>query len=161
MVKRRYVDLKYQSAAWIFQQAYSFFTRTASEIVPRPGGAESGIWLFKDRQWACCSEDGYMIRAEIPADQAVCFDMRVWNRILNLEYIESDPEDAERFRRELDKLGLQHTIPLFETPYYPLQRQRVQKSWERLYQTADCPETYMQAAVWELRPEWVCSISHC
>lgn len=155
LVKRSYVEEKYQETAWIFQEAYSFFRENAPALLPRPAGAESPVWLYQDPQWAGMSTDTLLLRMEIPVEQALFFDLRLWNRILNLEYLGESPQEEAAFAGELERLGLRNTIPLFQTPFYLVQKRRVRQSWRRLF-SADLPqETYRQAAVWTLRREWL------
>ncbi len=155
MVKHTYIDEKYQETAWIFQEAYSFFRETASAILPPPEGAQSGIWLYQDPQWAGVSADTLLLKLEVPADQAIFFDLRLWNRILNLQFLGKDSQEEQAFARELGRLGLKSTLPLFQTPYYPLQRRAVRQSWRRLFESPLPPETYRQAATWVLEKGWL------
>ena len=155
MVKRAYIDEKYQETVWIFREAYSFFRETASVILPPPEGAQSGIWLYQDPRWAGASADSLLLKLEVPVGQAIFFDLRLWNQILNLRFLGRDPQEEQAFARELERLGLKSTLPLFQTPYYPLQRRQVRQSWKRLFEAPLPPETYRQAAVWVLKKEWL------
>lgn len=154
-VKGFYVEEKYQEAAWSFQEAYSFFRESAPSRLPRPEGAESGVWLYSDPKWLELSHDTHLLKFEIPSDKVLLFDMRLWNRILNLEYIGADRRDQEAFQQDLERSGLKNTIPLFRTPFYPMLRRRVRQSWQRLFDSDKCPVSYRQAGTWELRSEWL------
>lgn len=158
MVKRAYIDEKYQETAWIFREAYSFFRETASVILPPPEGAQSGIWLYQDPRWAGASADSLLLKLEVPVGQAIFFDLRLWNQILNLRFLGRNPQEEQAFARELERLGLKSTLPLFQTPYYPLQRRQVRQSWKRLFEAPLPPETYRQAAVWVLKKEWLTEV---
>ena len=131
MVKRTYIDEKYQETAWIFREAYSFFWETASSILPPPEEVQSGIWLYQDLRWAGATADSLVLRLEVPVEQAIFFDLRLWNRILNLQFLGKDLQEEQAFARELERLGLKSTMPLFQTPYYPLQRRAARQSWRR------------------------------
>lgn len=160
MVKRTYIDEKYQETAWIFREAYSFFRETASSILPPPEEAQSGIWLYQDLRWAGATADSLVLRLEVPVEQAIFFDLRLWNRILNLQFLGKDLQEEQAFARELERLGLKSTMPLFQTPYYPLQRRAVRQSWKRLFEQPLPPETYRQAAVWVLEKEWLREVKY-
>lgn len=155
LVKRAYIDEKYQETAWIFREVYSFFRETASAILPPPEGAQSGIWLYQDSRWTGASADSLLLKLEVPVEQAIFFDLRLWNQILNLRFLGRDAQEEQAFARELERLGLKSTLPLFQTPYYPLQRQAVRRSWKRLFEPPLPPETYRQAAVWVLEKAWL------
>ena len=40
-----------------------------------------------------------------------------------------------------------------------MQKRRVRDSWKKLFSSAEgCPEEYLQAAVWELKKEWLLEV---
>ena len=160
-VKLAYIDKKYGDSSWVFQEAYSFFRQHASALLPKPEGAESPVWLFCDSRWCFMGPDSLLMSFRIPRDRVLFFDQRVWNRILNLEYLGKDEKDEERFARELKGIGLSSTHKLFSTSFYPMQKRKVRDSWNMLFTSAgDCPEIYLQAAVWELRKEWLVDVKY-
>jgi hypothetical protein len=160
-VRLAYVDKKYGDTVWIFREAYSFFREQASGILPCPAEAESAVWLYRDSRWCFMTPDSVLMTFRIPQEQVLFFDHRVWNRILNLEYLGKDEKDEERFEKELKNIGLSGTHKLFSTSFYPMQRRKVRDSWKRLFTSAEgCPEEYLQAAVWELRKEWLVDVKN-
>ena len=71
----------------------------------------------------------------------------------------NDEKDEESFARELKNIGLNNTHKLFSTSFYPMQKRRVRDSWKKLFTSAEgCPEEYLQAAVWELKKEWLLEV---
>lgn len=155
-VKMAYVERKYGESAWAFAEAYRFFRREGARLVEVPEGAESAIWLYADRKNLYAAPGSYVLRLEVPRAAVILFDSRVWNAILNLSYVPADEADGRRFQEELERAGVDDARRLFETPFYPLQKQQVQKSWKRLLSSAEgCPACYLQAGVWELRRAWV------
>ena len=103
--------------------------------------------------------DSVLMTFRIPRQQVLFFDQRVWNRILNLDYLGNDEKDEERFAKELKSIGLSNTHKLFSTSFYPMQKRRVRDSWKKLFSSAEgCPEEYLQAAVWELKKEWLLEV---
>ncbi len=155
-VRRAFVGQKYGPSGWNFQMAYGFFVREAGKRLPPPPGAESPVWCFLDRKWVDVPAGASLLRIVPPRTQVLLFDLRRWNRILNLEYLPSGPEDAAAFARELERQGVSNPLDLFRTPYYPQLRRRVEESWKGLFQDPEHLEpAYTQAALWELRPEWV------
>ncbi len=153
-VKKRYVDQKYQESAWIFQTAYRWFARAASQLHAIPEGAESPIWLYKDPGWTGVQPGNHLLNVCIPADELIIFDLRDWNRILNLSPI--GPE-AESIRRRMEAQGIMHPSEVFEKPYYPVLKREIVRSWENLFASSDIPDTYIQAASWRLYREWIVS----
>jgi hypothetical protein len=158
-VKLVYIDKKYGDTAWSFREAYSFFREQASSVLPRPEESESAVWLYADSRWCFMTPDSLLMTFRIPEEQVLFFDRRVWNRILNLEYLGKDAKDEERFEQELKNLGLSGTHKLFSTAFYPVQKRKVRDSWKRLFSSAEgCPREYLQAAAWELRKEWLVEV---
>jgi hypothetical protein len=154
-VRKAYVDQKYGETAWVFQTAYAFFRREMALRIPPPPGAESPVWLYADSRWCFMGPESRLLCFRVPKEQALVFDRRLWNRILNLEYLGRDEADEARFQKELAGIGLNGTQPVFSTAFYPLQKRKIQDSWKRLFAPAEIPEVYRQAAVWELRREWL------
>lgn len=159
LVKWDYVSQKYGESAWSFRAAYAFLAQAAQARGLCPPGAESAIWLYADPRWICQDPSCPILCLDIPAERVLTFDLRLWDRVLNLEYLEADARDRARFEQELRQLGLTDTLPLFKTPFYPLQKRKVQQSWNRLLSGPAAPAAYLQAAVWELRLEWLVSPS--
>ncbi len=158
-VKREYVQSKYGTGSWVFQQAYSFFAQYAPQFVAPPEGAESGIWCYSDWRLALSGAGCYLIELSVPRDRAVLFDSRVWNRMLNLEYIGSDSADEDAFERKVSNMGLKSTADAFSTSFYPVVKREILQSWQRLFDSAEnCPREYLEAGLWELRCEWIVSV---
>lgn len=157
-VKWKYVSQKYGDTAWSFRIAYAFLAQAAQARGLCPPGSQSAIWLYGDPAWICQDETTRLLCLDIPAKRVLTFDLRLWTRILNLEYLGTDPEDEAHFQQELEHLGLYSTLPTFQTPFYPVQKRQIQASWSRLLQADGIPAAYLQAAVWELRQEWLVAI---
>lgn len=154
-VKKAYINAKYGESAWVFSQAYSFFRENGQKILPCPEGAESAVWLFHDARWCHPVEGSPLIRLSIPEELLIPFDLRLWNRVLNMEYIGKSPEEEEEFLTAIKRIGVKNTRQLFTSSFYPLQKRRVINSWLELFKQMDIPEIYLQYAVWELRREWI------
>lgn len=157
-VKREYIKAKYGESAWVFSEAYSFFRREAPKYLPCPDEAESGIWLYHDPRWTYATPDTGLIKLSIPRDKVLFFDLRLWNRILNLDYIGADERDERDFADHLKRLGLSDTRKIFTTAFYPLEKRKVTQSWNRLFDSAGFEEIYLEAASWELRKEWITEV---
>ena len=158
-VKRAFIQQKYGDETWVFQQAYSFFAQHAAQIVAPPEGAESGIWCFRDWRWAVAGAGCVLLELEVPSDQAVLFDSRIWNRMLNLQYVGASPEDEAAFENRIANMGMKSSAEAFSTSFYPMVKREILQSWQRLFGSAQaCPDTYVQAGLWELRDEWIVSV---
>lgn len=155
-VLRSFVEQKYGESGWNFQTAYQFFVQAARQVLPPPAGAESPVWCWPDPRWVGLDGDCALLRLTVPRAQVLLFDSRQWNAILNLSYLPTDAEDQAAFERELARQGVKSPLDLFRTPFYPQLRRRVENSWKQLFAPgAALDPRYTQAAVWELRREWV------
>ena len=92
----------------------------------------------------------------VPKEQGIFFDCRKWNTILNLSYLPETEEDGAAFEKELHRQGIRDSLDLFRTPFYPQLRRQVEDSWKRLFVPGvPVEDGYAQAALWELRREWI------
>lgn len=153
-VKKEYIDQKYGKTAWSFKTAYEFFRRYAKEIVPQPEKAESPVWMFRDPRWAGEYEGATCLKLEVPAEELILFDLRDWTRILSLEPLGSEQE-RKALEMEIRQQGIMTASDAFEKPFYPLMKQKIQKSWEKMFEEKEIEEQYMQGATWFLKKEWI------
>lgn len=158
-VRKAYVVAKYQEVSWSMQTAYGFLIRKMSELIPPSQGEESPVWLYGSPKATGMFSEATLLKLEVPTDECLFFDRRKWNRILNQEYIAQSDKDDEAFQKKLEAQGVTHSSLLFRTPYYPLLKTEIIKSWDRLFE-APMPEIgFLQAAVWHIKPEWVKGIN--
>lgn len=155
-VRRAFVEQKYGQSGWNFQKAYAFFVQAAAKRLPPPEGAESPVWCWPDPRWVGLEGDCALLKLTVPEEQVLLFDSRGWNAVLNLSYLPADEADEAAFDRELARQGVRQPLDLFRTPFYPQLRRKVEESWKRLLEPGTpLDPRYTQAAVWELRREWV------
>lgn len=155
-VKQAYIQDKYEESAWIFQEAYRYFVRTAQKHLPKPQEADSPYWLFADPQWARPEAGSVQLKLSVPEAEVLLFDRRTWGKILNLSLVGTE-EEEQRFQEKLKKQGIMDSSEVFRTAFYPLLKQEILKSWDSLL--TDDPGTidkiHLQGAVWQLRDEWL------
>lgn len=153
-VKKRYIEEKYGNTAWIFQEAYRFFTEKAKRVTEKPAEAESPVWVFYDKKWVMPGPDAYCIELRIPKEEVILFDLRLWSRVLNLSYM-GTREQEEAFERKLQQTGISNSMDVYVKPYYPALKAEIIRSWERLFSTECRDMQYAQGAAWMIRKEWV------
>jgi len=155
VVKRSYVDMKYADSAWIFQEAYQYLSHAVQNFLPRPDDAESPVWVYRDPKYIYASPDTHILTLSVPRSRLFLFDMQRWNRILNLRYLGSDSADEEAFEKQLERQGITDELKLFSTPYYPLEKRSVIKSWDRLFEKNQDEKFLLQGMTWEILSEWI------
>lgn len=169
-VKQEYIDKKYQDTAWIFKEAYHFFSRHASRLLEKPVQAESPVWVYHDPKWTGADQSSSQLKLEIPLDEIILFDLRKWNRILNLELLGTKKEE-EKFALELERWGVKESSDIFSSSFYPILKNKVKSSWVKLFEDSEDilkelregrfqrfgneDTDYIQGAVWNLKEEWI------
>lgn len=153
-VKKEYIDKKYGETAWIFRTAYSFFCKEAEKRIPKPEQAESPIWIFADEEAVFKSTGNTLLKLSVPKEEIIFFDLRDWNKILNLCFLGSEEEENE-FRNKLKSQGIKDNLDIINTPFYPLLKKELMDSWKRLFDKTDLCKKYTEGAVWQLKQEWV------
>ena len=105
VVKRAYVDQKYKETAWSFQEAYRYLAEAVKERLPRPADAESPVWVYRDAGYIGAGADIHYMKLEVLVEDILFFDLRKWNRILNLSYIGESEEEERQFEKWLKSSG--------------------------------------------------------
>ncbi|WP_122642987.1 DUF3841 domain-containing protein [Luxibacter massiliensis] len=154
-VKQAFIEEKYQDTAWIFKEAYQFLASCAQERISRPPDAQSPVWVYKCVQNIHGGAGLYYLQLAIPEDQILIFDIRKWNRVLNLNFIGETREEEEEFQRRLERKGIKDSVSVFTSPFYPVEKQEIKKSWNKLLEMPAEEEMYVQGMTWEIRQEWI------
>ena len=157
-VKKEYIEKKYGEVAGVFLEAYNWFIRKARDYQDLPEDSSYPIWLFTDPSYVEKHPGSKVLTLEVPREEALLFSAQKWNKILNLSYLEKDPEDLQNYEAELKRLGITREQDIFFTSFYPLQKRRVIKSWDRLFQEDIIPAASYQAALFQLKKQWIFSI---
>ena len=161
--KREYVQQKYEESAPIFLTVYDWFCSQAQKLLPRPEGAEYPYWAFRDLYSVSGSPDNQIRQLQVPAQEGIYFDVYDWNRLLTLQYLGENQEDEANFRRTLQEYGVRRPADVMLTNFYPDLKRQVLESWKRLFRHHarilagdDTGVGSVQAALWQLREEWIC-----
>lgn len=158
-VKREFIVKKYGEVANVFLEPYNWFVNRAEKMVAKPEGAQYPIWLFTDLKYVEKHEDSHVLEIEVDMDKVILFSPEKWNRILNLSYLAENEKDREKYYKTLEDQGIKNELDIFRTNFYPHLRQQVRKSWERLFEgNINMLET-KQAALWEVKKEWIISVN--
>ena len=158
--KREYIEKKYVESANVFMTIYSWFVEQAKQITPRPEGAEFPYWSQANLINLDTSGYGHVFEVDVPNDQAIFFDYRDWTKILQFKYLAKDEEDEKNFEEELKNNGVDE-FKILTTSFYPLQKQKIMNSWNRLFlnhesiKNGDSDVKNISAALWCIKKEWV------
>lgn len=158
-VKKEYIRQKYGEVAWVFETAYSFMRPKMSAVLPKPDGAESPVWMYRDKIWVPRQAGSCRLRLLVPSDELVLFSLKRWQKILALSYIGTE-EETQKFNAELERAGIKNSMQLFSTAFYPVQKKKVTDSWQNILDISDVDEKYQQGATWCIKKEWVQDIEY-
>ncbi|MFV0520407.1 MAG: DUF3841 domain-containing protein [Lachnospirales bacterium] len=157
-VKKQYILQKYGGEASIFLEAYNWFTKNAVSIIPKPFEAEYPIWLFTDINFVERYEDCVVVELEVELENVILFEDYKWNKIQNLSYIPLDDADYLEYNKILQKQGIKNEVDVYLTNFYPLLKNKVRKSWERLFEGERDLSKQKRAALWQIKGEWILSV---
>lgn len=91
-------------------------------------------------------------------DQVIYFDGAKWDLVLNNQYIPRDQEDKSDFQKLLQANGIKHTFDIFDRKYtgaFDDVKERIIKSWERIFVIDDRSIFKVQANLWKIEKSWV------
>ena len=132
--------------------------------MPRPEGAIYPIWLSTSSEMMLQpTEDTIILEIEVDRKDVIYTDVNKWGYVVNYFYLPIDPEDEEIHNKELKKFGISDESSLIMSDkgnFYPLLKNKIIKSWERLFEPFDEKSTLSQATIWEIKKEWVVDIIH-
>lgn len=157
-VKREYIFKKYDEVSKIFLTAYDWFVGNAKSIVQPPQRAEFPIWTWLDPKYVQHFEDTIILMLEVEKDKAILFDSGKWNKILNLSYVPKDKKDEESFKNELERYNITDESEAYMSNFYPQLKFKIRRSWERLFDPNIELSGVKQAALWEIRKEWIADV---
>lgn len=151
---------KYDTCSDIFLNVYSWFSKAANNVIPRPEGVEFPIWAALEKEFSFGLIEGQVrFELEVESENVLIFDSGKWDYILNYWYIPEDSKDKEEFEKKLASRGVRNKSHICMTNFYPDLKREVEKSWERLFDPDIRISGENQATLWEIRPEWVKSVA--
>ena len=123
--------------------------------MPRPEGAIYPIWLSTSSEMMLQpTEDTIILEIEVDRKDVIYTDVNKWGYVVNYFYLPIDPEDEEIHNKELKKFGISDESSLIMSDkgnFYPLLKNKIIKSWERLFEPFDEKSTLSQATIWEIK----------
>ncbi|MBU5426273.1 DUF3841 domain-containing protein [Tissierella pigra] len=163
-VKKEYILEKMDTISDYYLNLYEWYGRNAAKVVPKPEGVIYPIWLsISSDMMLQPTEDTIILEIEVDRKNVIYTDVDKWGYVVNYFYLPIDPEDEERHNEELKKFGISDESALItgdKGNFYPLLKNKIIKSWERLFEPLGEESTLVQATIWEIKKEWVVDIIH-
>lgn len=108
------------------------------------------------------SEDTVILEIEVEKHKVVITDLEKWGYVVNYWYVPLNKEDEEKHNYELIKNGIGDESALYMSHkgnFYPLLRNKIIKSWDRIFEGSSSQNSITQATIWEIKKEWIVSIT--
>ncbi|MCT4594344.1 MAG: DUF3841 domain-containing protein [Anaeromicrobium sp.] len=161
-VKEEYIKEKFDTISPFYLNAYKWYTQGASKIVPLPKGCHYPIWSSTtENMMLQPTEDTVVLHLEVPEEYVVITDQEKWGYVINYWYVPLDREDEKKHNKELKKYGVKDESALIMSSkgnFYPLLRDKIKKSWDRLFDHNIRLCDLTQATLWEIKKEWIIDI---
>jgi len=163
-VKKEYILEKMDTISDYYLKLYEWYGRNASKKVAKPEGTIYPIWFSTSSEMMLQPVDNTVVlEIEVDIKNVVYTDVNKWGYVVNYFYLPLNSEDEEKHNAELKKYGINDESSLIRTDkgnFYPLLKNKIIKSWDRLFEPFDERNTLSQATLWEIKKEWVVGIAH-
>lgn len=162
--KKEHIELKNDSISEYYLELYHWYIKRAEKIVSRESREHYPIWAstsYKNRLHVV--EDTFLIELEVPEDRVVVTDFDKWGYVVNYWYVPRDKKDEKEHNEELQKLGIgdeSEIVMGHKGNFYPLLRDKILKSWDRIFEIEDHHLAMTQATLWEIKKEWVIKVEN-
>ncbi len=156
--KEIYLKLHFGDIQDLFLPQYRWFTQMASLRIPKPADVDYAIWCGVTQKGSMKPEEKQILYClKVPVEEVVYFDGRKWDYVLNSLYLPKNEADQNKFQKELTDRGIRTQFGFLKNfgRMYPDISSKIRSSWERIFEIEDWDEHFIQAAVWEIRKEWV------
>jgi hypothetical protein len=134
-------------------------TSMARRYIVIPSGLAYPVWLSPEGTDLIPASDGSVfLKFDIPEGNYIIANNDVWDHMINHLYFPSDKEDELAHEKELERYGISSPSSLISGNtgnFYPLLKQKVLKSWEKVYTEQPSDPNNIVALCWELRSEWL------
>jgi hypothetical protein len=162
-VQKEYILQKMDTISDYYLKLYDWYVSQAEKIVPRPKGVTYPIWLSTSCNLMLQpATDTVMLEIEVEKQNVVITDFEKWGYVVNYWYVPLNKEDEEKHNNELKKNGIVDESALYMSHkgnFYPLLRNKIIKSWNRIFQTIPSQDSITQATLWEIKKEWIVDIN--
>lgn len=161
-VKKEYILAKNDTISSYYFHLYDWYISHAEKIVPRPEGVQYPIWLSTSSDTMLQPvEDTVILELEVEREHVVITDFDKWGYVVNYWYVPLDKEDEKKHNEELKKNGIRDESALYMSHkgnFYPMLKNKIIKSWERIFEISEENHVLTQATLWEIKKEWLVKV---
>lgn len=159
IVQEEYILNKYTTISNHYAPLYRRLTAYARGRVSIPEDAMYPVWLSPEgTDLIPESDDSVFLRLDIPEGHFILANNEVWDFMINHLYFPTDQSDELDHEAELEKYNISSPSSLVSGNagnFYPVLRQKVIRSWERIYTMMPSDPNMIVGLAWELKREWL------
>ena len=159
VAKEEYIRAKYTTITGHYASLYRRLTLYAHRLIDIPEDALYPVWLSPEGTDTIPPSDGdVFLRLDIPDGHYLLANDEVWGYMINHMYFPADKADEIRHEEELARYGISSPSSLINGPagnFYPLLKQKVLKSWEKVFTEKPADPVNLVGLCWEIRAEWL------
>lgn len=158
IVKKEYIVQKMEEHATLYLDVYDWFYKAAVPFLHPPNDAKYPIWVSLAKEESIGNSDGNVqLEISVEKNRLLTMDLDKWGRIVNYMYIPMNAQDEEEHEKMLASYGIDDCTA-YMTPFYPNIKQKVIKSWDRLFDESIILSEFRVGVLWELKKEWIIEI---
>lgn len=158
-VKEEFIRQKYTTITGHYAALYRRLTLSARKYIDIPDDLLYPVWLSpKGTDTIPESDDAVFLTFDIPEGKYILANNEVWDYMINHLYFPDDNADELAHEAELARYGITSPSSLISGSagnFYPLLKQKVLKSWDKIYTVIPSDPNQIVALCWELRKEWL------
>lgn len=158
-VREEYVRRKNGEISDYYLELYRWYTERCRSLIHIAPGLTLPIWLsLTEDSRLPAAPNTVALTLEVPRDALVIVDADKWGYRVNDWYVPLDAADERRHNEELRRAGIGNEALLIMTGkgnFYPQFRQKIIRSWDRVFTSPSANMSNNIGTVWEIKSEWV------
>lgn len=158
-VKEEYIREKNDTISDFYLELYRWYTKEAKKRFPIEEGLEFPIWFNLDESSMLQPAEGTVVfRLEVPREYVLLCDYNAWGYRVNYWYVPIDSKDEEAHNHQLKQYKIADEADLTLTDkgrFYPLLKQKIVKSWNRVFDGEITNKTDVVATTWMIKKSWI------
>ena len=159
IMKREYLERKNDMLTDYYATLYEWFTKQARKHISIPKDCKYPIWLMPNMDsYQKPVKDTVVLELEIPIGNYLITNHNCWCYRMNYFYIPLNDEDEQAHQKELERFHIDSEDSLTTTDkgnFYPLLRQKITASWDRVFTIPPETPEDTQGSCWEIKKEWM------
>ena len=158
-VNEEYILRKYTTISEHYASLYRHLTLLAKDYIDIADGLLYPIWLSPEgSELLPDAEETVFLKLDIPDGKYILANNEVWDFMINHLYFPKDKEDELAHEAEIERYGISSPSSLIGGSagnFYPILKQKVIKSWSRVFSMMPDDPNNIVGLCWELHSEWL------